>query len=194
MQEAVPVGEGAMAALLGLDSAEVEALCREAAQGDVLSAANLNSPAQIVIAGSTGAVNRAVALAPSRGAKKAILLPVSAPFHCALMKPAERRLEEDLNRVAFHDPEVPLVNNAEARLLTAGAEVRASLIRQVCSPVRWAETIRLLAEQQVRLFIEIGPGRVLSGLIRQVDKGLKLANVEDAKSLQTTLEAVSQNA
>jgi [acyl-carrier-protein] S-malonyltransferase len=192
MQEAVPVGEGAMAALLGLGQAEVETLCREAAQGEVLSAANLNSPVQFVIAGSTRAVNRAVELAPSRGAKKAVRLPVSAPFHCALMKPAERRLEEYLNLVEFRDPLVPLVNNAEARLLTVGAEIRASLVRQVCSPVRWTETIRLLAEQQVRLLVEIGPGRVLSRLIRQVDKGLKLANVEDPKSLQATLEALSQ--
>jgi [acyl-carrier-protein] S-malonyltransferase len=138
------------------------------------------------------AVQRAVELAPARGAKKAILLPVSAPFHCSLMKSAERRLEEDLKKIVFRDPDFPLVNNVDARVLKSGEEIRSSLLRQVCSPVRWSDSVALLIEQGIRQFVEVGPGRVLSGLIRQVDKGVRLANVEDPKTLEATIEMVTQ--
>lgn len=192
MQEAVPVGVGAMAALVGMPRAEVESLCRDAAQGEVLSPANLNSPNQTVIAGMASAVARAVEMAPGRGAKRALLLPVSAPFHCTLMKPAEIRLQEELEKLSFSDLKVPLVNNAEARLLISGHEVMASLVQQVCSPVRWSDSVQLLITQAVKLYVEVGPGRVLSGLIRQIDKSLKLANVEDEKSLKETQNIISQ--
>ncbi len=192
MQEAVPVGQGAMAALLGMSLEAVEKLCEEASQGEILSPANLNSPSQLVIAGSAAAVGRAVLLAPSRGAKRAVPLPVSAPFHCALMKPAEIRLKDELAKIVFQDLKFPLVNNAEARQLTSGREISGSLSRQVCSPVRWTESVQWLMGQGVKLFVEVGPGRVLSGLIRQVDKSLKLSNVEDEKSLNESLNLISQ--
>jgi [acyl-carrier-protein] S-malonyltransferase len=191
MQEAVPVGQGAMAALLGMPLEAVEKLCADASQGETLSPANLNSPSQIVIAGTAAAVGRAVELAPTRGAKKAVLLPVSAPFHCSLMKPAETRLLDELARIVFQDLKCPLVNNAEARLLALGPEINGSLARQVCSPVRWFESIQLLMARGVTLFVEVGPGRVLSGLIRQMDKSLKLSNVEDEKSLNASLNLIS---
>jgi [acyl-carrier-protein] S-malonyltransferase len=192
MQEAVPVGQGAMAALLGMSLEAVEKLCEEASQGEILSLANLNSPNQMVIAGSAAAVGRAVLLAPSRGAKRAVPLPVSAPFHCALMKPAEIRLKDELAKIVFQNLKFPLVNNAEARQLTSGREISGSLSRQVCSPVRWTESVQWLMGQGVKLFVEVGPGRVLSGLIRQVDKSLKLSNVEDEKSLNESLNLISQ--
>lgn len=193
MQEAVPVGQGAMAAILGMTLEAVEKLCEEASQGETLSPANLNSPSQLVIAGTTAAVGRAVQMAPSHGAKRAVLLPVSAPFHCALMKPAEIRLKEELAKITFQDLKFPLVNNAEARRLTMGQEISDSLTRQVCFPVRWTESVQWLLGQGVKLFVEVGPGRVLSGLIRQLDKSLKLANVEDEKSLNESLNLISLN-
>jgi [acyl-carrier-protein] S-malonyltransferase len=192
MQEAVSVGAGGMAAILGMTLPQVEALCQEAAQGEVLSAANLNSPAQIVIAGTAAAVGRAAALAPAQGAKKAVLLPVSAPFHCALMQPAQARLGASMQQIRFKDLEIPLVNNVDAQVIQSGGVVFDSLFRQVCAPVRWTDSIQLLIQQGVRLLIEVGPGRVLSGLVRQIDRSVKLVNIEDSKSLKETLEVVSQ--
>jgi [acyl-carrier-protein] S-malonyltransferase len=192
MQEAVPVGQGAMAAILGLSEDEVADLCREAAQGEVLSPANLNSPGQIVIAGSSGAVRRALDRAKIRGAKRAIPLPVSAPFHCELMRPAQERLTGDLAQLHFADLEQPLINNADATELRSGAEVSGSLSRQVCSPVRWTESIQKLISLGVDWFVEVGPGKVLCGLIRQIDKGVKTSNVGDSRSLNEALEMLPE--
>ena len=183
MQEAVPVGQGAMAAILGLDGAAVEALCREAAQGEVVSPANLNSPGQVVIAGSTAAVARAVELAKARGAKRAILLNVSAPFHCALMQPARDRLSVDLDAAEIIDPPVPLVNNVDAQVVKAAAVVREGLKRQVTAPVRWEESMRRLRAEGVEMFVEVGPGKVLSGLLRQIDRSAECLRVEDVATL-----------
>jgi len=187
MQEAVPVGEGAMAALLGLDPATVEEVCREAAQGQVVSPANLNSPGQIVIAGNKAAVVRATELAKNRGAKRAILLNVSAPFHCALMQPAADRLARDLDAVDFAQPRTPLVNNVEARVVRDGETVREGLKRQVTSPVRWEESMRVLRSEGVEVFVEVGPGKVLSGLLRQIDREAQCLRVEDLATLDETL-------
>jgi [acyl-carrier-protein] S-malonyltransferase len=184
MQEAVPLGQGAMAAILGLDGAALEEICREAAQGEVVSPANLNSPGQVVIAGSAAAVARAVELAKASGAKRAILLNVSAPFHCALMKPAQDRLSVDLDAAEFIDPPVPLVNNADAQVVKAAAVVREGLKRQVTGPVRWEESMRRLRAEGVEMFVEVGPGKVLSGLLRQIDRTAECLRVEDAATLK----------
>jgi [acyl-carrier-protein] S-malonyltransferase len=183
MQEAVPVGQGAMAALLGLDATAVEELCRDAAQGEVVSPANYNSPGQVVIAGHAGAVARAVELAKARGAKRAILLNVSAPFHCALMKPAAERLAKDLDNVEISDPQTPLVNNADAELVRSAAQIRDGLKRQVTAPVRWEQAMRVLRAENVECFIEVGPGKVLSGLLRQIDRQAECLRVEDVPTL-----------
>jgi [acyl-carrier-protein] S-malonyltransferase len=188
MQESVPVGQGAMAAILGMTADQVEALCCEAAQAEVLSPANLNSPSQIVIAGAAAAVDRALQLAKSHGAKKAVLLSVSAPFHCALMQPAQQRLAKDLGQISFRNPECPLINNADADEVRAGNAIADSLSRQVCSPVRWAESIQKLISAGVQLFVEVGPGKVLCGLIRQIDRTVRTANVEDPQSLTQALD------
>lgn len=187
MQEAVPVGAGAMAAILGLASETVEQICREAAQGGIVSPANLNSPAQVVIAGHKAAVERAAELAKQRGAKRAILLNVSAPFHCALMKPARDRLAEDLDRVEFREPAVPLINNVDARAVRDPAALREGLKRQVTAPVRWEESVRALRSAGVEVFIEVGPGKVLSGLLRQMDNQAECSRVEDVATLEVTL-------
>jgi len=183
MQEAVPVGQGAMAAILGLDGAALDEICREAAQGEVVSPANLNSPGQVVIAGSATAVARAVEIAKARGAKRAIMLNVSAPFHCALMKPAQERLSVDLNATHVEDPQVPLVNNVDAQVVTSASLVREGLMRQVTAPVRWEESIRRLRQEGVELFVEVGPGKVLSGLVRQIDRAAECLRVEDSATL-----------
>jgi [acyl-carrier-protein] S-malonyltransferase len=183
MQEAVPLGQGAMAAILGLDGAALEQICREAAQGEVVSPANLNSPGQVVIAGSAAAVARAVELAKASGAKRAILLNVSAPFHCALMKPAQDRLSVDLDAAEFIDPPVPLVNNADAQVVKAAAVMREGLKRQVTAPVRWEESMRRLRAEGVEMFVEVGPGKVLSGLLRQIDRSAECLRVEDVATL-----------
>ncbi|HET7841384.1 MAG TPA: ACP S-malonyltransferase [Terriglobia bacterium] len=183
MQEAVPVGEGAMAALLGLDVEVVQQICREAEQGEVVSPANLNSPGQIVIAGNKSAVERAVELAKGRGAKRAILLNVSAPFHCELMKPAADRLAADLDAVEFDEPKVPLVNNVDGRIVKDATSVRDGLKRQVTAPVRWEESMRLLRSEGVEIFVEVGPGKVLSGLLRQIDRQAELMGAEDSASV-----------
>ena len=183
MQEAVPVGQGAKAALLGLDGAVLAEVCREAEQGEVVSPANLNSPGQVVIAGSAAGVARAVELAKGRGAKRAIMLNVSAPFHCALMKPAQDLLSVDLDTTEVADPRVPLVNNVEAQLVTSASVVRDGLKRQVTSPVRWEELVRCLRAEGVELFVEVGPGKVLSGLARQIDRAAECLRVEDSTTL-----------
>jgi [acyl-carrier-protein] S-malonyltransferase len=192
MQSAVPEGVGAMAAILGLSPAQVAGICRQAADGQVVAPANLNSPEQTVISGHAEAVKRAVQLASADGAKRAVILPVSAPFHSALMQPAALRLEADLRATPFHKLRVPLVNNADAELTTSGEEARESLIRQVTLPVRWEESVRELIDQGVNTFVEVGPGRVLTGLLRQIDRSIHVFNVEDEKSLRQTLEKLTQ--
>jgi [acyl-carrier-protein] S-malonyltransferase len=184
MQEAVPAGVGAMAAVMGLADGELEEVCRQAAAGEVVSPANLNSPGQVVLAGHRGAVERAVELAKQAGARKAVLLQVSAPFHCALMRPAAERLASDLDAVALHDLRVPLVNNVCAREVTSAADARDGLKQQVANPVRWEESMRLLAARGVERFIEVGPGKVLTGLLRNIDRSLSGANVEDVATLE----------
>jgi [acyl-carrier-protein] S-malonyltransferase len=190
MQEAVPVGEGAMAALLGLDLPVVQSVCEGAAQGQVVSPANLNSPGQIVIAGNREAVERAVNIAKEAGAKRAILLQVSAPFHCALLMPAEERLAIDLDRCSFSDLRFPLVTNVDARPIHTGEEARSAVKRQVSRPVRWQETIQVLLDMGVRRFVEIGPGKVLLGLIRSIDKSVTMLNAEDEKSVENAANAL----
>jgi [acyl-carrier-protein] S-malonyltransferase len=191
MQEAVPVGTGAMAAILGADIELVNAACAEAAQDGVCSAANINSPGQIVIAGDAGAIDRAMVLLKERGAKRAIKLNVSAPFHCALMKPAQDRLAIDLQKVALNDAHVPVVTNVDAAAEQNGGKLRDSLVRQVSQPVRWLESVEFLINQGVQTFIEIGPGKVLSGLVRQIDRNVRCVNVEDESSLRTAREAIA---
>jgi len=192
MQSAVPEGVGAMAAILGLAPAQVAGICRQAADGQVVAPANLNSPEQTVISGHAEAVKRAVELASAGGAKRAVMLTVSAPFHSSLMQPAAVRLEADLGTIAFHTLRVPLVNNADAEITTSGDEARESLIRQVTLPVRWEESVRELIDQGVNTFVEVGPGRVLTGLLRQIDRSIHVFNVEDEKSLRSTLERLAQ--
>ncbi|HEV2305419.1 MAG TPA: ACP S-malonyltransferase [Candidatus Acidoferrales bacterium] len=192
MQEAVAAGEGAMAAILGLAPAEVADICRKAAGADVVSLANLNSSEQTVISGAAAAVKRAVEIASQSGAKRAVILPVSAPFHCALMKPAEARLEQDLRATTFAPLRVPLITNVDAEVITTGDEARDALIRQVCLPVRWEDSIHEMIEQGVRIFVEVGPGRVLSGLLRQIDRSVRSFNVEDAASLQSSIDKVAK--
>jgi len=183
MQEAVPPGVGAMAALLKLPEGKLEAVLAEAAQGEVVSAANLNSPDQVVIAGHAGAVARAVELAKKAGARRAVPLPVSAPFHCALMRPAQERLAVDLNATAFRDLACPLVNNVHARQITTGAEARQGLIEQVSNPVRWTDSIRLLASLGVDRAIEVGAGAVLTGLLRNIAPSIAGARFGEASDL-----------
>jgi [acyl-carrier-protein] S-malonyltransferase len=187
MQEAVPVGVGAMAAVLALGSDKVKLVCEEAEQGEVCRAANLNSPDQIVISGSKAAVERAAELAKKRGAKRAIMLPVSAPFHCPLMQPAQDRLAADLMALTFHNPQVPVMCNVDAALVTTAEQARDALIRQVTGTVRWDTSMRALAALGVREFVEVGPGKVLCGLLKQIDRSLTCVNVEDEASLQKTL-------
>jgi [acyl-carrier-protein] S-malonyltransferase len=179
MQEAVPQGVGAMAALLKLPDGKLDAVLADAAQGEIVTAANLNSPDQIVIAGHAGAVNRAIELAKAAGARRAVLLPVSAPFHCPLMRPAQQRLRADLDAAEFHDLACPLVNNYGAREVRTGAEARDGLYEQVPNPVRWLETIRYLAAQGVSRFVEMGAGSVLTGLLRNIDPTLNGARFGD---------------
>jgi len=186
MQEAVPSGVGAMAALLKLPDGSLDAILKEAAQGEVVMAANLNSSDQVVIAGHAGAVQRAVELAKAAGARRAVMLPVSAPFHCPLMEPAQRRLAEDLSAIQFNAPRVPLVNNWQAREVRSGDEARRGLIEQVPNPVLWADSIRYLASQGVRIFLEVGAGGVLTGILRSIDAslaGLRFGEAADLAKL-----------
>ena len=188
MQEAVPVGVGAMAAILGMDLENVTAVCNDAADGEVCQAANINSPEQVVISGNKDAVERAARLASERGAKRAVMLPVSAPFHCALMQPAQDRLAGDLNSVTFRDPKMAVACNVDAVLLNDGEAARDALVRQVTGSVKWEQSMRLLIAQGVQMFVEVGPGKVLCGLMRQIDRGPKCANVVDEPSLHKTTE------
>lgn len=187
MQEAVPVGEGAMAALIGPSLAEIEAICAEAASGEVVSPANINAPGQIVIAGKKSAVERAMAVAKSKGVRKSLLLPVSAPFHCALMKPAEQRLEPLIREANFRDLAMPLVSNVDASAIGTAHAVRNALVRQVCSPVRWVESIERMISMGVKRFVEIGPGSVLAGLVKRIDSSVQLTNINDVATLESFL-------
>jgi len=192
MQAAVPAGQGAMAAILGLRPAEVAAICRRAAEGQAVAPANLNSPDQTVISGHAAAVKRAVELASAGGAKRAVMLPVSAPFHSELMRPAQELLEKDLRQTSFAPLRIPLVTNVDAAMITSGEEAREALVRQVTLPVRWEESMHELVEQGATTFVEVGPGRVLSGLLRQIERSVHCVNVEDPKSLETALERLAQ--
>src|ERR1700736_5818181 len=192
MQDAVPAGVGAMAAIMGLSPAVVADACKRAAEGEICSAANLNSPDQTVISGHAGAVKRAVELASQAGAKRAVILAVSAPFHSALMMPAQEKLEKELRQTQFSDLKVPLVTNVDADTITRGDEAREALIRQVTMPVRWEESMRLLIDEGVDTFVEVGPSRVLVGLLRQIERSVSALNVEDEKSLGSTMEKIAQ--
>lgn len=191
MQEAVPVGSGAMAAVMGAELGTLMEICMEVQQGDVCTPANINSANQVVIAGHAAAIDRAIALLKERGVKRAIKLKVSAPFHCALMMPAQERLAADLEQLEFHDLQPPLVTNVDAAAITQGAEARDALIRQVSSPVRWRESIELLLREDVGTFVEVGPGKVLSGLVRQISPDVTCLNVEDSASIDATREALA---
>lgn len=190
MQEAVPVGTGAMAAILGLDAAQVAEACAAAAEGDVVSAANMNAPGQVVIAGSKDAVARAIEQAKARGAKRAIPLPVSAPFHCALMQPAEERLAPELRGLAVSPLHVPVVANVDAELKTDGAAAIEALVRQVSAPVRWEDVMRRLASEGVRKYVEVGPGTVLTGLGRKIVKDATFVTIETPEELDGAVAAL----
>ena len=184
MQEAVPTGQGAMAAILGFPLDQAEQACQDAAQGEVVSPANINSPDQIVISGHKGAVERAADLAKQRGAKKSVMLAVSAPFHCALMKPAQDRLAKDLQGLKFSDPEMPVVTNFDVEAKTAAEPSRQALVFQVTGAVRWLDCVRKLIQLGATTFIEVGTGKVLTGLMRQIDRSQTAMNVGDEDSLQ----------
>jgi len=189
MQEAVPVGLGAaMAAILGMDLEKVRAICSEAAQGEICEPANINSAEQIVISGHKNAVERATKLASARGAKRAVMLPVSAPFHCSLMKPAQDRLAADLQALQFQNPTVPVVSNVDAALVSNAESSRDALIRQVTGAVKWEQSMRLLIASGVQTFVEVGPGKVLCGLMRQIDRSKTCLNVADETSLSKAVE------
>jgi len=192
MQEAVPVGAGAMAAILGLDGDAVAAACAEAAGGEVVSPANLNAPGQVVIAGSTEAVARAGERAKALGAKRVIMLFVSAPFHCALMKPAEDRLAPELRALPSSMPRVPVVANVDAEAKTDGPSSIEALVRQVSSPVRWEDVVRRLASSGIRAYVEVGPGTVLSGLVRKIDRSARVANLESPADLEAVERLVAE--
>lgn len=185
MQEAVPVGVGAMAAILSIEPADLTEICVEAAQGEVVSPANFNSPGQIVIAGHATAVNRAIEIAKGRGFRKSMILPVSAPFHCSLMQPAADRLAEVLDRIAFKTLTQPMVTNVEALANADSSRVQELLVAQVCAPVRWAQSVEEMIRLGVETFIEIGPGKVLSGLVKRISKEPATFNVEDMAGLKT---------
>jgi [acyl-carrier-protein] S-malonyltransferase len=184
MQEAVPVGTGSMAAILGVDGDILQEICQEAAQGEVVSPANFNSPGQIVIAGSVGAVARAIEIAKARGFRKVMLLPVSAPFHCALMKPAADRLDRVLADLVYSGMVQPVVSNVEAKANDDNARVRELLVSQVCAPVLWEQSVIAMADLGVTKFVEIGPGKVLTGLVKRISKEVATGNVEDVATLK----------
>jgi [acyl-carrier-protein] S-malonyltransferase len=191
MQEAVPVGAGAMAALLKLPAGKLDGILSEASQAEVVTAANFNSPDQVVIAGHTGAVHRAVELAKAAGARRALLLAVSAPFHCPLMEPAQRRLRADLDATEFRDLAVPLVNGWQAKVIRTGAEAREGLDQQVPNPVRWTDVIEELASLGVGRFVEVGAGGVLTGLLRNIDTGLEGSKFGEAEDLEKVHAAIA---
>ena len=190
MQEAVPIGVGAMAAVLGLDIETIEEGCAEASQGQVCSPANINSPSQVVIAGNSEAVDRACEILKTKGAKRAIKLNVSAPFHCGLMMPAEERLAVDLQELSYGDFRFPIVHNVDAEANDDSQKVADMLKRQVSSPVMWLQSIENMRASGVERFVEIGPGKVLTGLLRQIDREAGAANVENAETLRLTLETL----
>lgn len=190
MQEAVPAGEGAMAALLGLEIDAVRAACAEAAAGEVVEAANINAPGQIVIAGARAAVERAIEVAKTKGAKRAMLLPVSAPFHCALMRPAADRLRERLEQVAVYAPEIAVVNNVDVAVCDRPDQIRDALVRQAFSPVRWIETIETMAGHGVTRIHECGPGKVLAGMNKRIAKDVDGGAIHDAASLADAINAL----
>ncbi|MGC2185992.1 MAG: ACP S-malonyltransferase, partial [Terriglobales bacterium] len=192
MQEAVPVGVGAMAAILGMELEKVAGVCADAAQGEVCEPANINSSEQIVISGNAAAVERATKLASDHGAKRAILLPVSAPFHCSLMKPAQDRLAADLAVLAFQKPRIAVACNADAALVEDADRSRDALVRQVTGSVKWVQSMHLLIAKGVERFMEVGPGKVLCGLMRQIDRSKTCSSVGDQASLQKTLEQLAQ--
>lgn len=192
MQEAVPQGEGAMAALLGLDEAQAIEACAEAAQGDVVSAANLNSPGQIVIAGSKAAVERAIVSAKARGAKRAVLLPVSAPFHCALMKPAAERLQQALAGIKVRVPTIPVLNNVDVAVEDQPERIKDALVRQAYSPVRWIETVQAIAGRGVTHVFECGPGKVLAGMTKRIEASLQGGAIADVASLEDILKITGE--
>jgi [acyl-carrier-protein] S-malonyltransferase len=191
MQDAVPAGQGAMAAIMGLSPAVVTEVCKRVAENEICAPANLNSPEQTVISGHAGAVKRAVESASQQGAKRAVILAVSAPFHCALMMPAQEKLEQDLKKIQFAALRVPVVTNVDADTIETGDAARDALVRQVSMPVRWEESVRLLIDEGVNTFVEVGPGRVLSGLLRQIERSVATLNVEDEKSLTATVEKIA---
>lgn len=194
MQEAVPVGVGAMAAILGLSADEVGEICLRAAETEVVEPANFNGAGQVVIAGHRVAVERASALAKENGARRVIPLPVSAPFHCQLMRPAAEHLREDLAVTEFSSLKMPLVTNVDAVPIDESGDARDGLVRQVASPVRWEESIQRLAKEGVTYFIEVGPGKVLSGLVRKIDRQVRVANVEGPEGVDKILEEIPERA
>lgn len=187
MQQAVPVGTGAMAAILGLDAEAVEGACKEAAHGEVVAPANLNSPEQTVIAGHKAAVERAVEIAKEKGARRAMLLAVSAPFHCELMLPAQKQLEKVLRGLKWEKLNIPVVTNSDAQMVVEAADAENALIRQVSSPVRWSESVLALHQAGADVFVEIGPGKVLAGLIRRIVREARVFNISDAASLDAAI-------
>jgi [acyl-carrier-protein] S-malonyltransferase len=191
MQEAVPVGAGAMAAVLGMSLTELEKVCAAAAQGEVCSPANINSPDQIVISGSTHAVQRATELARKHGAKRAIMLPVSAPFHCSLLQPAQDKMAQDLARLQLNEMRISVACNVDAKLVRTPDAARETLTRQVTGAVRWEQCVHLLIAQGVETFIEVGPGKVLCGLTRQIHRSKTCLNVEDEASLHKTIHQLA---
>lgn len=194
MQEAVPAGKGGMSAILGLDAGRIGELCQQASDEHncIVAPANMNAPEQTVISGEASAVTRAGELCKEAGAKRVVPLPVSAPFHCKMMEPAAERLAAELERVVILDPQVPVASNVDARMISRRADVRDCLIRQVTGAVRWVECVELLKTSGATTFIEVGPGKVLSGLMRQIDRAQKMLNVEDSDSLQKTLAAINE--
>jgi [acyl-carrier-protein] S-malonyltransferase len=188
MQEAVPVGTGGMAALIGPTAEEARVICEEAAEGEIVSVANINAPGQIVIAGTKSAIERAIQVAKKHGIRRALPLPVSAPFHCALMKPAEERLRPLIEAAPFKDLWVSLISNVDASPIGTATAVRNALLRQVASPVRWVESVQKMIAMGVRQFVEVGPGNVLTGLIRRIDASVQLTNISDVPTLEAYLE------
>jgi [acyl-carrier-protein] S-malonyltransferase len=189
MQEAVPLGMGTMAAIIGMQEEDVEKICAEVTEGgDLVSPANYNSPDQIVVSGKTTGVQGAINLAKERGAKRAIVLDVSAPFHCSLMRPAMERLAAELERISFKDIQTPVISNVEASVNTSKERVRELLTQQVCSPVRWVQSMKRMLKEDIDMVIEVGPGKVLSGLMRKISDKVKIRNVEDIESLKIVQE------
>jgi len=188
MQEAVPAGEGAMAAILGLEDDVVRQVCEEAGEGEVLAAVNFNSPGQVVVAGQKTAVERAVKVAKDRGAKRALILPVSVPSHCALMKPAAEKLAQILADIEIREPTIPVINNVDVQAESSAEAIRAALVKQLHSPVRWVETIRKMAADGIDRLIECGPGKVLAGLNKRIERGMTAQAVSDPDTLDSALE------